>query len=284
MGETTEAAGNEEQVTPNAEPVHYPAPCPPRPPMPAHFRANFYWPQLLKDHPALGVSLAYAILTVAGAGYAWFYYFILRVNFLQLTDAADFLVIIFQHPFVPLLLLLPYPLFNAYMAITYRVVWWLRWRSRWLGKKLPDPAGPPKWGDRVQRILGYLFFALYAMAGMEFYAMAGALKVRAGEGRTISLEIRPSARSETMDFDRKDVLLLGTTTHFMIVYDVEEKRAWSLPHDSIARILHPRRSRDTAAVDAADDPVPTVEAAATAEEEVASPVEKDPLPEQTPTP
>lgn len=296
MGETTEAAGNEEQVRTSTEPVHYPAPCPPRPPMPAHFRASFYWPQLLKDHPALGVSLAYAILTVAGAGYAWFYYFILRVNFLQLTDAADFLVIIFQHPFVPLLLLLPYPLFNVYMAVTYRLVWWLRWRSRWLWKKLPDPAGPPKWGDRVQRILGYLFFALYAMAGMEFYAMAGALKVRAGEGRQIALEIRPSARSAAMDFDRKNVLLLGTTTHFMIVYDLEEKRAWSLPHDSIARILHPRRSRDVKADEAEaaaeredavpaggeEEPVPEGEAAPAGEEDVEPRVEKDPVSAQDP--
>jgi hypothetical protein len=40
---------------------------------------------------------------------------------------------------------------------------------------------------------------------------------------------------------RRDGLLLGTTPRFTIVYDVEEGRACSVPHDSIARILHPER-------------------------------------------
>ncbi len=237
-----------EEIAPPApaeERVFWPAPMPPRPPMPAHFQASFYWPTIFKEHPAMGISLTYAILTLAGAGYAGFYFWILEVNFLQLTDAADFLVMVFQHPLVPVLLLLPFPLFSAYMALSYRVMWWARWRFPRLGAKLPDPAGPPKYGARVQRVMGYLFFSLYAVAGLEFYALGGAIKVRNGEGQRIVLEIRPSARSESMDFTAKEVLLLGTTTRFTIVYDPDEHRAWSLPHDSIARILHPvRRTAD----------------------------------------
>ena len=211
--------------------------------MPPHYKASFYWPEIFREHPALGISLTYAILTLAGAGYAGFYYYILKVNFLQLTDAADFLVMIFQHPLVPLLLLLPFPIFSGYMVLSYRLMWWARWRFPRVGGKLPDPAGPPKYGERVQRIMGYSFFAIYAIAGLEFYALGSALKVRNGEGPRVVLEIRPSARSESMNFVAKEVLLLGTTTRFTIVYDPEERRAWSLPHDSIARILHPARKR-----------------------------------------
>ncbi len=247
--------------------VHWPAPLPPRPPMPAHYKASFYWPEIFKEHPALGVSLTYAILTLAGAGYAGFYYYILKVNFLQLTDAADFLVIVFQHPLVPLLLLLPFPLFSGYMALSYRLIWWVRWRFPAAGAKLPDPTGPPKYGPRMQRIMGYLFFSIYAVAGLEFYALGGAMKVRNGEGQRIVLEIRPSARSESMDFASKEVLLLGTTTRFTIVYDPDERRAWSLPHDSIARILHPARQKPDAEA---------VEAVVPAAVEVAAPVENPP--------
>ena len=211
--------------------------------MPDHYRASFYWPQLLKDNPALGVSLAYALLTLAGAFYAGFFYFILKVRFLQLTDASDFLVMIFQHPLVPLLLLLPFPFFSLYMAISYRLMWWARWRFPRAFGKLPDPSAPPKYGARVQRIMGYSFFALYAIAGLEFYALGSAMRVRDGKGQKVVLEIRPSARSESMSFSSKEVILLGTTTRFTIVYDPEERRAWSLPHDSIARILHPARKK-----------------------------------------
>jgi hypothetical protein len=133
------------------------------------------------------------------------------------------------------------------MALSYRAMWWARWRFPKLRSKLPDPCGPPKYGERIQRLLGYIFFAIYATAGLEFYALLNAMKVRQGEGRRVTLEIRPSARSESMDLTAQDVLLLGTTTRFTIVYDVEAQRAWSLPHDSIARIIHPRRKKDEGA-------------------------------------
>ncbi|WP_221029619.1 hypothetical protein [Actomonas aquatica] len=276
MAETTPGEVVEREAASGA----WPAPCPPRPPLPSHFKASFYWPQVLKDHPALGLSMAYAVLTLAGAAYAAFYFYILKVNFLQLTDAADFLVMVFQHPFVPLLLLLPFPLFNLYMGVSYRIIWWLRWRFRWAAQKLRDPSGPPKYRERTQRLLGYLFFALYAMVGLEFYAIGSAIRVRHGEGKRIVLEVRPSARAESMTAESYEVLLLGTTTRFTIVYDPEEGRAWSLPHDSIARILHPARKKkddEDENEGATEDPDATVDPAATDEaQEVVEPVEMTP--------
>ena len=246
-----------------------PAVPPARPPMPAHYRASFYWPEVLKEHPGLGVSLAYALLTLAGAGYAAFFYSILKVRFLQLTDASDFLVMIFQHPLVPVLLLLPIPFFSLYMAASYRLVWWLRWRFPRVCGKLKDPSGPPKYRPQVQRILGYVFFTIYAMVGLELYALSSAIRVRNGEGQRVVVEVRPSARSESMDFASKEVLLLGTTTRFTIVYDPAESRAWSLPHDSIARILHPARKKE----DEKSEAVTT---------EVTAPLENGPAPQIVP--
>ncbi len=214
--------------------------CPSRPPMPAHFRASYYWPQSLQQNPGLGLSIGYAILTVFGAGYAAWFYWILNVRFLELTDVADFLVIVFREPVVALFLLVSIPLFSAYMAVMYRVLWWGRWRfPRTIGK-LPDPSKPPKFGPLVQRWLGFAFFLAYAAAFTQFYGIWSAVKVRNGEGHKVTLEMRPIMWPTDAPL-RQDVLLLGTTGRFTIVYDEEENRAWSVPHDSIARILHPER-------------------------------------------
>jgi hypothetical protein len=136
------------------------AQCPPRPPMPDHFRASYFWPSMLKENPGLGLSLAYALLTVFGALYAAWFYWILNVRFLELTDVSDFLVIVFREPAVALFRLLPIPLFSAYMACFYRFVWWGRWKFPALLGRFPDPSGPPKDGTAVQRGLGFSFFVI----------------------------------------------------------------------------------------------------------------------------
>ena len=210
--------------------------------MPDHYRASFYLPESLKQNPGLGLSLGYAILTVFGAGYAAWFYFILNVRFLELTDVSDFLVMVFREPLVALFILLPIPFFSGYMAVMYRVIWWARWRFPKLLRKVPDPSKPPKYGITVQKALGFAFFFLYAVAFTQFYGLWSALKVRKGEGHAVTLEMRPIMWPTDAPL-RQEVLLLGTTSRFTIVYDVEQERAWSVPHDSIARILHPQRAK-----------------------------------------
>ncbi len=233
--------------------------------MPDHYRASYYWPQMLKDNPGLGVSLAYAALTVFGAAYAAWFYFILNVRFLELTDVSDFLVMVFREPAVALFLLLPIPFFSVYMALSYRLIWWVRWRwPKWFAK-VPDPSRPPKHGPALQRTMGYAFFVVYALAFTQFYGLWSALRVRDGKGSHITLEMRPIMWPADTAL-RRDVMLLGTTSRFTIVYDPEEERAWSVPHDSIARILHPERPSRVRAREEAEAKAKAAEEAKTSPE------------------
>lgn len=218
--------------------------------MPDHYRASFYLPESLKKNPGLGLSLGYAILTIFGAGYAAWFYFILNVSFLELTDVADFLVMVFREPLVALFLLLPIPLFSGYMAVMYRAIWWGRWRFPKLLGKVPDPSKPPKYGIATQKALGFIFFFIYAAAFTQFYGLYSAIQLRKGEGHKVTLEMRPIMWPTDAPL-RQDVILLGTTARFTIVYDVEQERAWSVPHDSIARILHPMRRSKQRQIEAA---------------------------------
>ncbi len=200
---------------------------------------------LFVEHPALGVTLGYLVISLLGLSYEWTLFRHFGINYFHYAEVTDFLMGAFREP-ITLVLSLTAMMVGAFVHYTSRFErWWMTKRppKSWFGRKYRAFAT-----SRFSDWTPVMFFVGYSVMFVWIYAENRAEEFRSGDGAPITIEVvegasaRPPASSPT--------LMLGTSSRFIFVYRPKERISEIIPHENIARIVV--RAETTAA--AADPP------------------------------
>jgi hypothetical protein len=187
---------------------------------------------LFVEHPALGVTLGYLVISLLGLSYEWTLFRHFGINYFHYAEVTDFLMGAFREP-ITLVLSLTALMVGAFVHYTSRLERWLMTRrppKSWLGRKYRAFAM-----SRFSDWTPVIFFVGYSVMFVWIYADNRAEEFRGGDGAPITVEVvesgsaRPPASSPT--------LMLGTSSRFIFVYRPKEQISEIIPHENIARIV-----------------------------------------------
>lgn len=186
-----------------------------------------------KAHPGLLISASYLLLTSCGLMFSYVFYSEFDVAILKLISMSDLLIIGISEPFSLLL-------FFGSAAIAMGIDW-ISYRSFNLRKKYQ--AAPksikrtlilallytPKKSEHMVFLLS-LVFAVYFFVSISWFAESKSEAIKNGQGDKIIVQ------SGTLKKGTQEVILLGTTTHFLVSYDNNTKTVLLLPVENINKI------------------------------------------------
>ncbi len=188
--------------------------------------------RFFKQHPGMMATMAYAMLTYCGLIYSYTFYAEFNVPILKLADLSDMLIAGIGEPAAILTFsggIALAVISDLLFAITYRA------RQRWREK--PDSLKKrfflmlyytPK--RKIEVLGGLLFiFIAYPIIFVELYAEWKSEKIKAGKGTSIILTAE--------QYTNTPLFLLGSTTNFVITYDVESELAVLTPIEGIEKII-----------------------------------------------
>lgn len=196
--------------------------------------------EILREQPALLLTISYLMLTSLGLGYQFAFFLQFRVNILDYAEISDFLLAAIREPAVLVLGLAPLLLLWA----VQRFGEWLKTRNTRFAA-LSGRTDTP-----LMRAVTYPFFiAIYFFLFALKYGERVATSIKAGQGKQVRVELASSpARDTAAAAEAPEALLLGKTTAFIFLYYPSERRTHIVPIENIARIvvLRPVRIPGTA--------------------------------------
>ena len=199
--------------------------------------------RLLVREPALGVTIAYLFVAMAGIFHVYRYYKHFDIPILGLSQVGDFLVAGIQEPAALLLVLSTLPLIWVFDRLNLRMRrrariaharllgapqlnGWHRLRLRWLRWQLFHPRAYLQLAYVVLLLsYGWMFVALYADQQVRLVERGEARQVRVWQAGQL---LRPSSGESWVS--------LGAVSNYLFVYDGSTRRAQILPVQSIERI------------------------------------------------
>lgn len=221
-----------EPTTPPAAPAAGPPESPANPF--AQFAGLFH---VMREQPALAVTLAYVALTAAGMLYEFNLFRRFGLNILDYADPSDFVLASLRDPVVVLLCLVPVPLLYALSRTGDHMRRRVRRRREARGI-VEDPTRrsfrqrAEEWrrSPPVVMVMVPLFILIYAYDLTFFYARSVAHGIREGQGKRVHVEAIGGASPA-------DALLLGTTGRFVFLYDPADSATFAVPVESISRLV-----------------------------------------------
>ena len=172
---------------------------------------------LLREHPALLVSVIYVLASTIGMLYSWDYLRLFGINFFNYAQIGDFLLASLKEPFTWVI-----------VAVAVSLVALDNTLSRRVERK--SKRSYLKWyGSGRYRLANYLGAIVMVILFTHIYALKMRDRVLSGEGRSISVQLTESLVT-------KEVVLLGTTGTFIFLYDPLLKQVGIHPHESIYSI------------------------------------------------
>ena len=180
-------------------------------------------------HPGLVVSLAYLTATGIGMLSSWTFYTRFGINIFHYAQLSDFILSALRLPMATLAILLAIPAVWAIMrtddALSARFGWY---------KYLYGP----RWLRALSRTRGAMlcYFLLYGYAFSLVYAGRLATQVREGSTPEVEAQLQQGTylgRDATMPFEAR---LLGTTSTYVFLYDLESGVATVVPLENLARM------------------------------------------------
>ena len=172
---------------------------------------------LLREHPALLVSLIYIVATTIGMFYSWDYLRQFGINVFNYAQIGDFLMASLKEPFTWLLALFAVTLVAGDNLMSRRFE--KRNKFRWL-----------RWyGSERYRSINYLIAILVVAIFLHGYAILNAKKTFAGEGQTVEVRL-------TDDKEIKTTLLLDTTGQFLFLFNHKTRQVTIHPHENVRSI------------------------------------------------
>lgn len=179
--------------------------------------------RLLREHPALLISILYVVASIIGMMFAWGYLRHFGINIFNHAQIGDFLLASLKEPVTWGLVAFAATLVAFDNVVSQR--WHRRARSRWT-----------RWyGSPRYRSLNYLVAILIVVVFIMGFARIKAKKTMAGEEQTVQVQVvdEPAPRTAT---------LLGTTSQFIFLYEAGSGRVDILPNESVRLItLYPPR-------------------------------------------
>lgn len=199
-----------------------------------------------KTHPGLLISVSYLLLTSCGLMYSWEFYSQFDVAILKLISVSDLLIIGISEPTALLLFL-----GAAGIATT---IDWIAYRSFKLRQKFREKPKSFKrtiilallYSPRKSEDMALLIssiFALYFFIFISSFAVSKSENIKNGQGDKIAVQ------SDVLENNQKQVMLLGTTTHFLLTYDADSKKVLALPVENIDKLSSIPQTQATKIVD-----------------------------------
>jgi len=210
---------------------------------------NSLLPHLLKlfrREPALGITVAYLFVAMAGIFYNYRFYAKFHIPVLSLSQISDFLTAGIQQP-VALLLVLS----------TLSVIWlmdaanvWARRRYRRNSERLRALEQRSRWqrlrliwidwnlrfkNHLVMQIMYCVIIVSYGWLFVAVYADRQVERVQGGEGAQVKLRLNGS-EADLAASTAPAWTWLGAVSNHIFVYDAAAKRALVLPTNNVARI------------------------------------------------
>lgn len=188
--------------------------------------------RLFAEHPALGVTLGYLLISLLGLSYQWTLFHRFDVNFFLYAEVTDFLMGAFREPVTFVLSL-------SALAIGWVVHLYTRWELGWWRRH------PPKnWLTRgytrmikasFNRYAPAFFFVVYSVMFIWLYADKHAEALEGGEGHAVRLEVAEGqARRPGPD---EPTLMMGTSARFVFLYRPGSGLVEIVPHENVSRIV-----------------------------------------------
>jgi len=184
---------------------------------------------VMAQHPALGLTAGYLVVSLLGMSYEWTLFRRFGVNFFHYADVTDFLMGAFREP-VTLVLALTALIVGTLTQL--QIEWEDRWfanrevSSRFLrGYRLYSTMAINRWAP-------ILFFLGYSVMFIWLYSAKSADAIRNGEGESVTVmrvDTAPSGGPIAK-------LLLGTSSRFVFLFDTKNGITSIVPIENIAWI------------------------------------------------
>ena len=213
--------------------------------------------RLLRREPALGITLAYLLVAMAGIFYNYRFYAKFDIPVLSLSQISDFLTAGIQHPVALVLVLSTFPIIwffdrmNVRMRRKYqqlvealrareKMSWWERLRLRWLDWQLTS--------NNHMWVLQASYFFVIVLYGWNFVTIyAGFQAEQARSGKAAQVRVRLNGADADLAASKSPSWTwLGAVSNYVFVYDAAAKQSLVLPTNNILRI-EPVRAASTKA-------------------------------------
>ena len=181
------------------------------------------------QHPALGLTVAYLVVSLLGMSYEWTLFRHFGVNFFHYADVTDFLMGAFREPITFVL---------ALTALTVGMLTQLQieWEDRWFANRVVRSRilrGYRRYSKTTfNRMAPILFFLGYSVMFIWLYSARTADAIRTGDGERVTVRLVESAPTP----GPSDALLLGTSSRFVFLFDPERDVTSIVPNENIAWI------------------------------------------------
>lgn len=190
-------------------------------------------PSWLRDNPGLLLSVLYLLLSAIGLLYQFLFFRRFKLNVLEFSDAADFLMVVVREPLTVAMASLGVFFYWIYMRSSLHAAGWFfrRW-PRWR----KDPVKLAAAREKARRMVPSaqaMFILTYAVLFTLLYSTWQARRARAGDFPRVTVQFKADAVAAAQ-VGPFEATLLGTTSRFVLIYRPETKRAEALPFDAIA--------------------------------------------------
>ncbi len=197
-------------------------------------------PNWLRENPGLLLSVVYLALSAVGLLYQFLFFRRFKLNVLEFSDAADFLMVVVREPLTVAMASLGLLFYWVYMWSSLQAAGWFfrRW-PRWR----KDPAKVATAREKARKMAPsaqVMFILTYAVLFTMLYSTRQADRAREGAFPRVTVQFKADAVAQAAPFE---ATLLGTTSRFVFLYRAETKRAEALPFDAIAQLSWDARRR-----------------------------------------
>jgi hypothetical protein len=172
---------------------------------------------VLREHPALLVSLVYVAASAIGMVYSWDYLRRFGINVFHFAQIGDFLLGSLKEPFTWLIVI-------SASALVYLDSWFSR---------RCEERGPARWlrwyANSRYRAMNYLVVVVITLLFLDVLANVNARATLAGSGQHVDVTLADGSAA-------RKATLLGTTGQFLFLLDAATGRVAIHPHQSVVSI------------------------------------------------
>lgn len=202
--------------------------------------------RLLAREPALGITVAYLFVAMAGIFYNFRFYSKFGIPVMSLSQISDFLTAGIQQPIALLLVLGTFPVITAMDAINA----WVRRRQQARLDGLSARSAPTRWQKFRMRLLAwslrlkhhvfmqvmYAFVVVsYGWVFVSLYADARYRQTIGGDAAQVKIRLN-GADTDLAASKSPTWTWLGAVSNYVFVYDAAARQPLILPTNNILRI------------------------------------------------
>jgi hypothetical protein len=173
--------------------------------------------RVLKEHPALLISLVYVAASAIGMIYSWDYLRRFGINVFHFAQIGDFLLGSLKEPFTWLVVVAA----SAVVSL-----------DSWLSRRC-EARGAGRWlrwyANERYRSMNYLVVIVIIVVFLDVLATVKARATRTGSGQLVEVRLADGSPAKTAH-------LLGTTGQFLFLFEAATGRVDIHPHEAVVSI------------------------------------------------